>query len=249
MAKERVLTSFITRGSYQEFVKRILAISEEKKSSYVCFANVHMVVEAYKDPSFNKIINEADIVAPDGKPISVFLRLFKNIKQDRVCGMDILPDLLKEAEKSGKSVYFYGTTQDTLDAIAARSKREFPNLKTWFYSPPFRLLSDEEKHEIVNKVNIANPDLLFVALGCPKQEKWMAEHKGKVQACMLGLGQAFHVYAGKEKRLPKWMQNLSLEWVYRLVLEPRRLWKRYLVTNSLFLLFSFKEIFVNRNVR
>src|SRR5690606_26766467 len=86
------------------------------------------------------------------------------------------------------------------------------------------------------------PDFVFVALGCPKQEKWMAEHRGKINACMLGLGQAFHVYAGKERRLPRWMRSLSLEWAYRLYLEPRRLWKRYLVTNSLFLLLAFQRL-------
>jgi len=218
-------------------------LADRNISSYVCFANVHMVIEAYRDPEFRKVVNGADIVTADGKPLSVFLRLFYGIRQDRVCGMDVLPDILARAEKENKSVYFYGTTEDVLEAIRDRIRTQFPRLVVkGTYSPPFRVLSAQEKEEIIRRINDAAPDFVFVALGCPKQEKWMAEHRGKINACMLGLGQAFHVYAGKERRLPRWMRSLSLEWAYRLYLEPRRLWKRYLVTNSLFLLLAFQRL-------
>src|SRR5690606_24334749 len=156
-------------------------------------------------------------------------RLFYGIRQDRVCGMDILPDVLARAEKENKSVFFYGTTEDILTAIRTRIRKQFPRLDlVGTFSPPFRTLTPKEKGDIVSQINASAPDFVFVALGCPKQEKWMAEHLGKINSCMLGLGQAFHVFAGKEKRLPKWMRALSLEWAYRLVLEPKRLWKRYL---------------------
>lgn len=221
----------------------LFRLATGKNSSYVCFANVHMVVEAYRDPAFQSVVNGADIATADGKPVSVFLRLFHGIRQDRVCGMDVLPDILARAEQEGKSVYFYGTTDDILAAIRERIRTQFPRLVVkGTYSPPFRTLSPEEKDEIITRINAAAPDFLFVALGCPKQEKWMAEHKGKINACMLGLGQAFHVYAGKEKRLPKWMRSLALEWAYRLMLEPKRLWKRYLVTNTLFLWLAFQQL-------
>jgi len=113
-----------------------------------------------------------------------------------------------------------------------------------YYSPPFRTLSESEDAKITEKIRKAKPDLVFVSLGCPKQEKWMAEHKTKLNACLLGLGQAFRTYAGVEKRLPKWMRDLSLEWAYRLIQEPRRLWKRYLYTNSVFLFLAFKHLVI-----
>jgi N-acetylglucosaminyldiphosphoundecaprenol N-acetyl-beta-D-mannosaminyltransferase len=200
-------------------------------------------MEAYHDKSFQKLINEADLVAPDGRPLSVFLKLSEGINQDRVCGMDILPDLLKQAEVSGKSVYFYGSTEEMLKTITQKVRVEFPALKiAGHYSPPFRALSQKEDEMITEKIREAQPDLVFVSLGCPKQERWMADHKNKFNACLLGLGQAFKVYAGVEKRLPKWMRNLSLEWVYRLYLEPRRLWKRYAYTNSFFLLLAIRYL-------
>jgi N-acetylglucosaminyldiphosphoundecaprenol N-acetyl-beta-D-mannosaminyltransferase len=236
MRTQSVLGSVITLGSYSSFLDRIIHLAGQKVPSYVCFANVHMVIEASHDPDFKRVVNQATIVAPDGKPLSVFLKHLHGIKQDRVCGMDILPDLLRRAEECGRSVYFYGGEQRVLDAIESRAKKEFPNLRiAGLYSPPFRQLTAEEKQQDINRIRDSGADLVFVSLGCPKQEKWMAEHVKKINACFLGLGQAFSVYAGLEKRLPKWMRALCLEWVYRLVQEPKRLWRRYLFTNAEFL--------------
>jgi N-acetylglucosaminyldiphosphoundecaprenol N-acetyl-beta-D-mannosaminyltransferase len=241
MERKSILGSVITLGSYSSFLDRIIDLAGHKVPSYVCFANVHMVVEASKDAQFKQVINQATIVAPDGKPLSVFLKWFHGIRQDRVCGMDILPDLLRRAEASGRSVYFYGGEQYCLDAIRERATKEFPNLKiAGMYSPPFRQLTAEEKAKDVDRIRKSGADLVFVSLGCPKQEKWMAENVKKLNACFLGLGQAFTVYAGLEKRLPRWMRALCLEWVYRLVQEPRRLWKRYLYTNAEFLRMSMR---------
>jgi N-acetylglucosaminyldiphosphoundecaprenol N-acetyl-beta-D-mannosaminyltransferase len=243
MNRKTIISSSISIGTYEGFIDEIFSYVHFKIPSYVCFANVHMVMEAYKDPSFRTVINEANLVAPDGKPLSVFLKLSEGIKQDRICGMDLLPDLLRKAEASGKSVYFYGTTEDLLKAIEQKAKNEFPALRiSGYYSPPFRDLSPAEKSHIVHRINEAAPDLVFVSLGCPKQEKWMAEHRDKIGACLLGLGQAFKVYAGQEKRLPPWMRDLSLEWVYRLYLEPGRLWKRYVFTNSHFLVLAVQAL-------
>jgi N-acetylglucosaminyldiphosphoundecaprenol N-acetyl-beta-D-mannosaminyltransferase len=243
MKKATIFNSLISVGTYRAFIGEIFLLADLKIPSYVCFANVHMIVEAYKDESFQRLINEANILAPDGRPLSIFLRLTEGIKQDRVCGMDILPDLLKYAEVSGESVYFYGTTDELLKIIVQKAKTEFPALNiAGYYSPPFRTLSEEEDEAITQKITDARPDLVFVSLGCPKQEKWMAEHKNKLNACLLGLGQAFKVYAGTEKRLPKWMRSLSLEWVYRLYLEPGRLWKRYMYTNSYFLFLTARHL-------
>jgi N-acetylglucosaminyldiphosphoundecaprenol N-acetyl-beta-D-mannosaminyltransferase len=198
-----------------------------------------MVVEAHKDPIFNTVVRNADIVTPDGKPVALFMRLFKGIKQERVCGLDIFPDLLREAEQRGKAIFFYGSTDDILQKIKDKASVEYPLLNICgVYSPPFRHLTPEEESDIVSMINSANPDLICIALGCPKQENWMAAHMDKVKGCMLGLGHAFNVYAGQAKRSPKWMQDLSMEWAYRLYQEPQRLWKRYFVTNTIFLLLT-----------
>ncbi|WP_162425892.1 WecB/TagA/CpsF family glycosyltransferase [Pontibacter pudoricolor] len=241
--KRRLLTADITAGSFKSFVEQVFWLSEHKKSSYVCFANVHMLVEAYKDKDFNNILNNADVACPDGGPLSKLMKLLYGQQQDRVAGMDLLPALLQQAAARGKSVYFYGSTDEVLKAVVETAKKKHPELKiAGYYSPPFRKLTDIEDTAIVDMINATEPDLVFVALGCPKQERWMAEHKDRVNACMLGVGQAYMTFAGLEKRLPKWARDMSLEWVYRLVQEPKRLWKRYLVTNSVFVALALKLI-------
>ena len=241
--KRRLLTADITAGSFKNFAEQVFWLSEHKKSSYVCFANVHMLVEAYKDKDFNNILNNADVACPDGGPLSKLMKLLYGQQQDRVAGMDLLPALLQEAAARGKSVYFYGSTNDVLEAVVETAKKKHPDLKiAGYYSPPFRKLTEMEDEAIVDMINATEPDLVFVALGCPKQERWMANHKDRVNACMLGVGQAYMTFAGLEKRLPKWARDLSLEWVYRLVQEPKRLWKRYLVTNSVFVALALKLI-------
>jgi N-acetylglucosaminyldiphosphoundecaprenol N-acetyl-beta-D-mannosaminyltransferase len=243
MVRVNIFTFPISIGSYVKFISQIFYLSEHKPSSYVCFANVHMTIEAYDHHDFNTVLNSADLVAPDGQPISLFLRVLKRINQERVCGLDVFPHLLREAESRGKSIYLYGTTDQVLHKISEKARREFPGLNICgFYSPPFRTLSKAEDSEIVNQINNARPDLIFVALGCPKQEIWMAQHKGKIHGCMVGLGHAFQVYAGTAKRCPVWMRTYSLEWVYRLCSEPRRLWKRYLYTNTYFLILTLKYL-------
>lgn len=248
--KRKLLTSLISAGSFNDFVNHIFWLTENRSSSYVCFANAHMLVEAYKDKEFNQLLNNADVATPDGGPLSKLMKLLYGQEQDRVAGMDVLPRLLQEAAARGKSVYFYGSTDQVLEAVVAKAKNDLPELQVaGYYSPPFRKLTKDEDEAIVKKINDTNPDLVFVALGCPKQERWMADHKGKVKACMLGVGQAYMTYANLEKRLPEWARNLSLEWTYRLWQEPRRLWKRYLVTNSVFLYLSLKLLLRSRTRR
>lgn len=242
MIKRKVINSWISTGSFEDFIEGIFFLAKNRKSSYVCFANVHMVIEAYNDADFQNILNQADIVTPDGRPVSLYMRLFEGFKQCRAAGMDVLPALIERANQEKASVYFYGSTDDVLEKIQQKITTEYPNVRlAGTYSPPFRTLSPEEDQAIVEKINAAKPDLVFVALGCPKQEKWMAAHLDKVEACMLGVGQAFLTFTGLEKRLPKWVRDYSLEWAYRLIQEPQRLWKRYLYTNSLFLWLVFKR--------
>jgi N-acetylglucosaminyldiphosphoundecaprenol N-acetyl-beta-D-mannosaminyltransferase len=236
LAKQVVLDSGISTGSFQDFVDKILQLGAARNSAYVCCANVHMIVEAHRDVSFRQVLDEANLVTPDGGPVASVAGWLSGQPQERVAGMDLLPALLTEAAQRGQSVYFYGTTDEVLQAIVDRAKRELPTLRlVGTCAPPFRTLTPEEEEAHVAAINAADPDLLFVALGCPRQERWMAAHRGKVKACMLGVGQALLVYAGMEQRLPLWARRLWLEWAYRLWLEPRRLWRRYLITNSRFL--------------
>lgn len=236
LSKQLVLDSYITTGRFNDFVDNILRLGAARTSAYVCCANVHMVVEAHRDAGFRQILQEANLVTPDGGPVASIAGWLSGRPQERVAGMDLLPALLAEAAQRGQSVYFYGTTDEVLQAIVSRAKRELPTLRiVGTCAPPFRTLTTQEEAEHVAAINAADPDLVFVALGCPRQERWMAAHRGKIKACMLGVGQALLVYAEMEKRLPLWARRLWLEWAYRLWLEPRRLWRRYLITNSHFL--------------
>jgi N-acetylglucosaminyldiphosphoundecaprenol N-acetyl-beta-D-mannosaminyltransferase len=240
--KKALINFCITTGKYQTFIDTITAMAAQRKSAYVCFANVHMFSEAYWNADFMTAVNAADIVAPDGQPLKWMLKFLYGIKQDRVAGMDALPDLLKRMEKEGLPVYFYGGTQEMLDKTAAYLKINFPSLKVaGLYSPPFREQTDEEVNETVNTINQAAPALILVFLGCPKQEKWMASMKGRINGVMAGVGGAIPVAIGMQKRAPVWMRKAGLEWLFRFFQEPRRLYKRYAVTNSLFIRLMIKE--------
>jgi len=235
--KKPLISININTGSYQYFISSLLAITS-KASSYVCVANVHMLVEAHKDPAFAKIVNNADMVTPDGMPLCIGLQLMHGTQQDRVCGMDLLPDLLTEASDKRIPVYFYGGTDEMLDKTKGYLLQNHPSLiVAGMHSPPFLPLavSGYEREQEAKRINASGARLIFVILGCPKQEKWMAAMKGKVNGCMIGIGGALPVLIGLQKRAPDWMQKYSLEWLYRLIQEPKRLFKRYFITNSTFL--------------
>jgi len=250
--KKQVIKTMVSIGKYKDFLKNIVTLAEQYESSYVCVSNVHMTIEAFLDNKFSDVVNNADITTPDGMPLAKAIRMLYNIDQDRAAGMDLMPDLMKISEEKNLSIFLYGSTNKVLAQIISRAKVEFPNLVLNVYSPPFKTLSDEEKDNIVTMINEKKPDFIFVALGCPKQEKWMAEHKDKFNSCMIGLGGALEVYAGAKDRAPKWMQEYSLEWLYRFMQDPKRLWRRYLVTNTLFICLLFIQLvkvrIVNRNV-
>lgn len=235
--QKKVISLELDTGAYQDFVDEALRLGTERISSYVCVANVHMCIEAYDDPEFARCVNGADLITPDGMPLAKAVRFLYGQQQDRVAGMDLLPSLLQEAEQRNLSVFFFGGQEETLDRTADYLKENYPKLQNVnYYSPPFRALSEEEEKEIVDRINQTAAQLVFVILGCPKQEKWMARQKGKIQACMLGIGGALPVLIGEQKRAPRWMQKASLEWLYRFAQEPKRLFKRYFYTNSKFLL-------------
>ncbi len=234
--KQKLLSIDTTVGSYSSFVEKLTETAQEGVSSYTCVANVHMLVEAHNDPEFARVVNNADMVTPDGMPLAVSMKLIYGLKQDRVAGMDLLPDLLQVATQKQIPVFFYGGTEEMLQRTWDYCRQHYPQLKiAGFHSPPFRQLTAVEEGQVVDMINMSGAGFVFVALGCPKQEKWMASMKGRINACMIGIGGALPVMIGMQRRAPKWMQLLCLEWLYRLLQEPKRLFKRYAVTNTTFL--------------
>lgn len=247
MKKQDLIEFGLSVGSYATFVKYITQTALNREQAMVCVANVHMFVETRKNKAYQCIVKNADIVTPDGKPLTWALRILYGIRQERVAGMDLFPSLLKASEEAGVSVYFYGGTNEMLQSVIQKAKNKFPSLHiSGVLSPPFRPLSEEEQAAIIQKINNAEPHLVFVALGCPKQEIWMHEMKGKIKSVMIGVGGALPVFSGMQKRAPGWMQRAGLEWLFRLYQEPGRLFKRYAITNSVFLWLFCKEFFQMR---
>jgi N-acetylglucosaminyldiphosphoundecaprenol N-acetyl-beta-D-mannosaminyltransferase len=220
--------------------------AKARLSKMVCIANVHMLTEAHRKPAFASVLRGADLVTPDGMPLVWMLRLLGVGNQDRVAGLDVLAALCHRASIDRVGVFFLGAETDILEKMKTRLAREFPDLPIVGMEPlPFRPLTPTEEEEIVSQINDSGAGLVFVALGCPKQEIWMAEHRGRIPAVMIGLGAVFAVYAGLYRRAPYWIRHTGFEWLYRLVQEPRRLLGRYSSTIPIFIWLAIKQLTVN----
>lgn len=199
---------------------------------YMCVANVHTTVMAYNDPAYREIQNGAVLAIPDGAPLSAVGRKRGFTNMQRTTG----PSYLEEMLSKGYSHFFYGATADTLNELEKVIKQKYPKAKiAGMYSPPFREITEAEDAEIIRLINEANADFVWVGLGAPKQERFMAAHHKKIKGFMVGVGAAFDYLSGNIKRAPQWMQKLSLEWLYRLLQQPGKLFKRYLITNTSFI--------------
>jgi N-acetylglucosaminyldiphosphoundecaprenol N-acetyl-beta-D-mannosaminyltransferase len=222
--------------AYDDAVSRILEWGGERRGRYICVATVHMVMEGYDDRNFQRIVNEADLVTPDGMPLVWALRLLGVAGATRVYGPDLLPAVCQEAAERGVPVGFYGGTPEVLQRMVAEVRRRWPSLPIGYtWSPPFRRLTPDEDAEVVARINESGVRLLFVGLGCPKQERWMAEHRGRSTVVMVGVGAAFDFLAGTKQQAPRFLQRIGLEWFFRLATEPSRLWRRYLYHNPRYL--------------
>lgn len=238
-----VLNSPVTALRLDEQVFSIIKWARARESRVVCVANVHMIMEAYWNPEFASILGNADLVAPDGMPLVWMLRQMGAEYQDRAAGMDLFLHLCRLASACNIKVFFLGSHQTMLQQIEEKLKQDFPSLHTVGMEPlPFRPLTPEEDEAVVAKINQSGAGIVFVSLGCPKQERWMAEHQGKVQAVMLGVGAVFPTYAGVFQRAPRYVRESGLEWFYRLAQEPRRLWKRYRQTIPPFMWLAVKQL-------
>lgn len=241
--RRQVLHTQIDPLSADEVQDRVLDWALGRASRYVVCANAHVVVEAAADPAYGRTIDGADLVTPDGAPVAWMLRHLGHTGQQRVSGPDLMWSLLGGCAREGVSVYFYGATPHALRRLRARVEDAFPALVVaGAESPPFHPLTAAEDAGVVRRINQSGAGVIFVGLGCPKQERWMAAHRGRIQGVMLGVGAAFDFHAGTTSRAPAWMRNHGLEWLHRLASEPRRLWKRYLVTNTLFVLGAARQL-------
>jgi N-acetylglucosaminyldiphosphoundecaprenol N-acetyl-beta-D-mannosaminyltransferase len=213
------------------------------ESRGVIATGVHGVMEAYDSPTFKKILNSADMITPDGMPLVWMLRL-KGVKnQTRVYGPTLMLHVLEMAAREKIPVGFYGATDQTLQKLIIRLRELFPGLQVAYaFSPPFRSLDEQESAKISQEIADSGARILFVGLGCPKQEKWMAEQKGEIPAVMLGVGAAFDFLAGTKPKAPTWMQSIGFEWLFRLIHEPRRLAKRYLYNNPRFIVLALADL-------
>lgn len=203
---------------------------------YICVSNVHTTVTAYEDPEYMKVQNGGIMAIPDGGPLSSVgqRRGFENMK--RTTGPSLMGEIFKISAEKGYRHYFYGSTNETLEKLYSALIDGYPGIQiAGMYSPPFRPMTEDEDKAIVERINETKPDFVWVGLGAPKQEKWMAVHQGRVNGLMVGVGAGFDYYAGNIERAPEWMQKRNLEWVYRLIQDPKRLFGRYWHTNTKFI--------------
>jgi len=210
------------------------------KGDYICVANVHTTVTAYRDSKYKSVQNEALMAIPDGAPLSVVARKRGYREIQRTTGPDLMGEIFKKSSERCYRHFFYGSTEETLTKLKDNLEEDYPGINiVGLYSPPFRAITESENQAIINMINEAKPDFVWVGLGAPKQEIWMNEHQGIIDGLMIGVGAGFDYFANNIKRAPIWMQNLNLEWFYRLLQDPKRLFPRYFSTNTSYIWNAF----------
>lgn len=239
----RVLRAPIDVLTWDEAIGRISNWAAARDSRYICITNAHSVVTGSQDFSFRKVLKGADMVTPDGASVAWMLRRLGVKGQKRINGPDLMWRYCEAAATRGEGVYLYGGSPRTLETLQTVLTEKIPGLLiSGAFSPPFRALTPEEDEAVVQAINESGAGTVWVGLGCPKQEQWMAAHRGRIAAVMIGVGAAFDYHAGTIKRAPMWMQNHGLEWLHRLSSEPRRLWRRYFLTNSQFIVGALRQL-------
>jgi len=211
---------------------------------YVCVTNVHGVMECQRDAELKRIHNSSGMTTPDGMPLVWLSRLHGHRHVSRVYGPDLLMAVCEQSVHTGYRHFFYGGRAGVPEKLAEVLQKRFPGLVVvGTYSPPFRSLTVDEEEKIIKLINDTEPDIVWVGLGAPKQERWMARQLGKLNApVMIGIGAAFDFHSGKKRQAPLWMQRWGLEWLFRLISEPRRLWKRYLINNPSFVFLATLQL-------
>jgi len=217
-----------------------------KVGAYVCLSNVHMCMEVNDSEDFENVINHADIVVADGRPIFWAQRLLGSKTASQVRGIDLMKALCMLASQNNFNVGLYGGySNNVLDDLKSILRNSYPRLNiSYAFSPPFRDLENKEKSENRKKIESCEVDILFVGIGCPKQEFWMASNKDELKCVMVGVGAAFDFIVGNKRQAPRWVQYFGLEWLSRLISEPKRLWRRYLIQNTRFIFYFIRQLIV-----
>ncbi len=227
----------ITALSWEQAVSNIIKWTQKRQSRVVCACNVHSVISANADPELKKALSSADMRTPDGAPLAWLMRKIGWPDQQRINGPDLMWKLVSAAERLQVPIFLLGSSEPTLNQLEKKLLIVFPRLPlVGLVSPPFRPMTTKEDDELIALISASGARILFVGLGCPKQEKWMATHRQRLPMVMIGVGAAFDYHAGTLARAPIFWQRAGLEWLYRLAMEPKRLGRRYLITNTLFLL-------------
>lgn len=257
-----------TMDSYQEIKDKIISICgvkiniiqipevvqimedwiiQKRSGNYIVVSNFYDVMMSKNNSEVKKAVNNSSLSVPDGISLLLIARIYNHQLRKRVYGPDLMLEFLKIANCKGYSNFFYGSTKEALDLLIKNLKIKFPNLNIIrAYSPPFRKLTPDEDREIVDMINKTSPDVLWVSLGCPKQQLWMYAHKDKLNVpVMVGVGAAFDFLSGTKPQAPKWIRDNGFEWLFRLVTEPKRLWRRYLINGSQFLFYAGREVILN----
>jgi N-acetylglucosaminyldiphosphoundecaprenol N-acetyl-beta-D-mannosaminyltransferase len=225
-------------------VKEVLSAASSGKRGYICVTGVHGVSEAQADSQFKSILNESFLTTPDGMPMVWMGRIRGHSGMTRVYGPDLMLEVFRGSASKGLTHYFYGSAPGVAAELKDRMERQFPGAKVvGTMSPPFRALATDEEEALAREVASLSPDIFWVGLSTPKQERFMAEHWRKLAATLfIGVGAAFDFHTGRVRQAPRWMQGLGLEWLFRLGCEPRRLWKRYLKNNPLFVIRALGQL-------
>lgn len=239
-----VLGVKVSATAYEPAVDALMAAAHAGQPALATFLPVHGLVTAATDALYCARINQFDLVGPDGQPVRWAMNLLhKTNLTDRVYGPELTLRLCRRAAVEGISIFLYGSTPDVLDPLAKKLIELAPGLViAGVESPPFRPLTEQEQHDTCDRINASGAKLVFIGLGCPRQDVFAHDHKHQINAVQLCVGAAFDFHAGAKKMAPAWMQKRGLEWLFRLCQEPGRLWKRYFVTNSLFLLLMGRRL-------
>jgi N-acetylglucosaminyldiphosphoundecaprenol N-acetyl-beta-D-mannosaminyltransferase len=236
--KRNILGILVDALDYEAAVKRIVQAANEHRRFAMSTASVHVVMEGVLNQEQRFRLNHLDLLTPDGQPVRWALNILHGVGlADRVCGPKLMPRLCEKAEKENLAVYFYGNTPDVLSALRASLERRFPRLRIAGMEPSkFRKLSRDERDRVARRIRESGASLVFVGLGCPRQDVWAYEYRQPLSLPIVAVGGAFGVMAGKVRGAPEWMQERGLEWLFRLYSEPRRLWRRYLLLNPIYTL-------------
>lgn len=247
--RTRVLRMNTDITTLDKVTNEVLNLRLESRSGYVCLSNVHMCMEVFDNPDFSEVVNQADFVLPDGLPVAWAQRLLGSKDGCQIRGQDLMNRLCKLSEDRSLKIGLYGGASDNvLLKVIEALKLDFPNVQiVYSHCPPFRPLTEAEDDQVVRRINSAEVDFLFVGIGCPKQERWMAEHKSSINAVMFGVGAAFDFISGSKKHAPIWMQRVGMEWAFRLGSEPGRLWRRYLQQNPRFIYYLVRQLLGDRS--